>query len=232
MKKQILEIAILSTTLLSACSIDFLSNQKEEGKDKEKEEKINKKDNNQSNETSKNENNQEQSNSQEHATNEQTTENHNNTQNQDNSNKQNDKQISEEEAIQKAKEVFSSSSYHDFKIDRNRSTYAQYSITFLLNDATGTPQSSATTVSKVTGEVGPYIDDRTDEEKANYNQYIKESPKYKGSTEKLEELSKKDRTRPNDEVIKQNDNNTEENNQNQTDENSTESNQEDNKTTE
>lgn len=118
--------------------------------------------------------------------------------------KQNNNQISGNEAIKRVKTVFKTPTYHDFKIDTNRSNNSEYFITFLLNDAVGTPQSSATTVNKQTGEVGDYIDDRTEEEKENYIKFIRESPKYKGSTEKLEEQARKDHTRPNDNERKSN----------------------------
>ncbi len=114
------------------------------------------------------------------------------------SNQESKNQISESEALKRAENVFSSGSYHDFKIDQNRTNNSEYFITFLLNDAVGTPQKSATTVNKQSGEVGDYLDDRTEEDIENYIQFIRESPKYKGSSEKLEEQARKDHTRPND----------------------------------
>lgn len=135
-------------------------------------------------------------------------------------------QISEDEAIEKAKEVFSSSVYHEFKIDSDRSNDAEYFITFLLNDAVGTPQKSATTVNKQSGEVGDYLDDRTEEDIENYIKFVRESPKYKGSTEKFEKQARENKTRPNDnerEVNQQQPN--EEPNQQQTEQSPEQSNQ-------
>lgn len=220
MKNLILSVVMLCTILLSACSINFGADNKNDRDNDTNQEKSNKKNNDQSNSKSDSHSNNETS----------SNANQNNSQEQINqeqpvNNTQNHTQISSEKALQNAKDVFSGGTYHSFKIDPNRSTESDYFITFLLNDAAGTPQSSATTVNKTTGEVGNYIDDRTEEEIKNYNQFIKESPKYKGSTKKLEELSKKDRTRPNDKVIKQNNNNVENNQSTSSTEESSENNQ-------
>lgn len=185
MKKLFFATTISSTLILGACGNSFIENDKEDDKTDNKQTAKKNKDEQQEN-----------------------------NQNENTSNQESKNQISENEALKRAENVFSPGSYHDFKIDQSRTNNSEYFITFLLNDAVGTPQSSATTVNKKTGEVGDYIDDRTEKEKEDYIKFIRESPKYKGSTEKLEELAKRDHSAPHDEILNNDNNKQQEINQN------------------
>lgn len=185
MKKLFFATTISSALILGACGNSFIENDKEDDKTDNKQTAKKNKDEQQEN-----------------------------NQNENTSNQESKNEISENEALKRAENVFSPGSYHGFKIDQSRTNNSEYFITFLLNDAVGTPQSSATTVNKQTGEVGDYIDDRTEKEKEDYIKFIRESPKYKGSTEKLEELAKRDRSAPHDEILNNDNNKQQETNQN------------------
>ena len=201
MKKLILSVIMLCTMLLSACSINFGDNENDKDTNQEQSDKKNnnesssKPDNNANNETSNNAN---PNNSQEQTNRQQPTNNHTYTQNQDHPNEENSTQISREDAIQKAKNVFKAGQYSEFKIDQKRSSNTDYFIKFLGRDATGFPIKFATTVNKETGEVGNLIDDRTEKDKQIHVQHANESKMYKGDNSRNEEIYGRDLSRPND----------------------------------
>lgn len=186
MKKCILGSLLASSLLLGTCSINIEDGSKKQNQDKQNSEQhtSNNKQSKQVQNSSQNTQSQYQS---QEALNEE----------------QNNADMTEDEAIQKATNVFNSGVYHDFKIDSNRSTNSKYFITFLTNDAVGTPQSSATTVDKKTGEVGNFIDDRSKEEIENYIEFTRKSHKYQGPSDKFEKIVRENHTRPNDDVMNQ-----------------------------
>ena len=186
MKKCILGSLLASSLLLGACSINIEDGSKKQNQDKQNSEQhtSNNKQSKQVQNSSQNTQSQYQS---QEALNEE----------------QNNADMTEDEAIQKATNVFNSGVYHDFKIDSKRSTNSKYFITFLTNDAVGTPQSSATTVDKKTGEVGNFIDDRSKEEIENYIEFTRKSHKYQGPSDKFEKIVRENHTRPNDDVMNQ-----------------------------
>ena len=207
MMKKILSIALISTILLSACLINIIQD------DKNREDKDKKQTQTQELHNNKNHN----QNTQQNEVNQSTQNNEITQQTKDNQSTHNNTQeLSEAQAIQKAKNVFSSGAYHEFNIDRNRTNDQEYVVTFLLNDAVGFPMKAATTVNKTSGEVGNLIDDRTEADKQNHIQHANESSMYKGNNSKNKEIYGRDFSRPNDKVMeeqkRQNNSNQSENN--------------------
>ncbi|WP_248289737.1 hypothetical protein [Staphylococcus capitis] len=177
MKKQLLGTVLLSTFLLGACSLNIGTddNQGEGKKNNEEssEHSSNQSKDKQSNKDTKvdnqtNQANQRQANGSENndASNPGNEGNNNET---NSENQSNNGTISEDEAIQNAKEHFKNSATNDdYKVDSNQSNSKEYYITFTARDATGFPMSAATTVNKQTGHVNGYIDRRTKAEKERH----------------------------------------------------------------
>ncbi|MFG5087664.1 hypothetical protein O8I31_07630, partial [Campylobacter lari] len=128
MKKQLLGTVVLSTLLLGACSLNIGTDDNQgEGK----------------------KNNEESS---EHSSSQSKDKHRNDDTKVDN--QTNHGTISEDEAIQNAKEHFKySATNDDYKVDPNQSNSKEYYITFTAHDATGYPMKAATTVNKQTGHV-------------------------------------------------------------------------------
>ncbi|UXR70030.1 MULTISPECIES: hypothetical protein [unclassified Staphylococcus] len=66
----------------------------------------------------------------------------------------------------------------EFKTNLNRSNENEYYIEHLVRDAAGTPMKVCGVVNKHTGDVINIFDDMSPEEKANYEDFKKRSPKY------------------------------------------------------
>ena len=206
MKKQLLGTVLLSTFLLGACSLNIGTddNQGEGKKNNEEssEHSSNQSKDKQSNKDTKvdnqtNQANQRQANGSENndASNPGNEGNNNET---NSENQSNNGTISEDEAIQNAKEHFKNSATNDdYKVDSNQSNSKEYYITFTARDATGFPMSAATTVNKQTGHVNGYIDRRTKAEKERHVQHANESSLYKGPNSQNRKLFGKDLSHPN-----------------------------------
>ena len=206
MKKQLLGTVVLSTLLLGACSLNIGTDDNQgEGKKNNEEssehsssqskDKHRSDDNKVDNQT--NQANQGQANASENsAASNPGNEGNNNETNSEN--QSNNGTISEDEAIQNAKEHFKySATNDDYKVDPNQSNSKEYYITFTARDATGFPMNAATTVNKQTGHVNGYIDRRTKAEKERHVQHANESSLYKGPNSQNRKLFGKDLSHPN-----------------------------------
>ncbi len=176
MKKYIIIVALLTSFLLGACTLNIERNGENNEKNKQQENT-----NTDSNNTSSNESDNSKQSSQENTVNQA-------EQNQladNNTSSQQDRQIiTENEAIQKVKEKFPSiQTGNVYCIDTTRTDNNVYAIKFISQDAEGYPMKAAVTIDKRTGEFIDYIDDRSDEDKERHVQHAKESPLYKGSYE-------------------------------------------------
>lgn len=173
MKKYIISLVLLTSFLLSACTINIERDEENSEKNKQKENT-----HTDSNNTSSNESDTSKQSSQENTINQ--TEQNQPAEN--NSSSQQDLQlITENEAIQKVKGKFPSTrTGNDYRIDTNRTDNNVYAIKFTSQDAEGYPMKAAVTIDKRTGEFIDYIDDRSDEDKERHVQHAKESTLYKG----------------------------------------------------
>nr|BAU98227.1 peptidase propeptide and YPEB domain protein [Staphylococcus epidermidis] len=176
MKKYIIIVALLTSFLLSACTINIERDEENSEKNKQKENT-----HTDSNNTSSNESDTSKQSSQENTIN-QTEQNQ--PANNNSSSQQDPQIITENEAIQKVKDEFPSTrTRNDYRIDATRTDNNVYAIKFISQDAEGYPMKAAVTIDKRTGEFIDYIDDRSDEDKERHVQHAKESPLYKGSYE-------------------------------------------------
>ena len=206
MKKQLLGTVLLSTFLLEACSLNIGTDDNQgEGKKNNEEssehsssqskDKHRSDDNKVDNQT--NQANQGQANASENNdTSNQGNEGNNNETNSDN--QTNNGTISEDEAIQNAKEHFKNSATNDdYQVDSNQSNSKEYYITFTAHDATGFPMKAATTVNKQTGHVNGYIDRKTKADKERHIKHANESSLYKGPNSNNRKIFGKDLSHPN-----------------------------------
>ncbi|HDF4274267.1 TPA: peptidase, partial [Staphylococcus aureus] len=151
MKKYIISLVLLTSFLLSACTINIERDEKNSEKSKQKENT-----HTDSNNTSSNESDTSKQSSQENTINQ--TEQNQPTEN--NSSSQQDLQlITENEAIQKVKDEFPPiRTGNDYRIDSTRTDNNVYAIKFTSQDAEGYPMKAAVTIDKRTGEFIDYID--------------------------------------------------------------------------
>ncbi|MBM0291424.1 peptidase [Staphylococcus pseudintermedius] len=172
-EKYIISLVLLTSFLLSACTINIERDEENSEKNKQKENP-----HTDSNNTSSNESDTSKQSSQENIINQ--TEQNQPTEN--NSSSQQDLQlITENEAIQKIKDEFPPiRTGNDYRIDSTRTDNNVYAIKFTSQDAEGYPMKAAVTIDKRTGEFIDYIDDRSDEDKERHVQHAKESTLYKG----------------------------------------------------
>ncbi|WP_145386396.1 hypothetical protein [Staphylococcus capitis] len=206
MKKQLLGTVVLSTLLLGACSLNIgTDDNQDEGKKNNEESSEHRssqsKDKHRNDDTkidnSTNQANQGQANASENNDDSNSgNERNNNEANSDN--QTNHGTISEDEAIQNAKEHFKySATNDDYKVDPNQSNSKEYYITFTAHDATGYPMKAATTVNKQTGHVNGYIDRRTKADRERHIQHANESSSYKGPDSNNRKAFGKDLSHPN-----------------------------------
>ena len=227
MKKQLLGTVLLSTFLLGACSLNIGTDDNQgEGKKNNEEssehsssqskDKQSNKDTKVDNQT--NQANQGQANASENsAASNPGNEGNNNETNSEN--QSNNGTISEDEAIQNAKEHFKySATNDDYKVDPNQSNSKEYYITFTAHDATGYPMKAATTVNKQTGHVNGYIDRRTKADREKHIQHANESSSYKGPDSNNRKAFGKDLSHPNYNDQNEQQSQNENNQQNQTSE--------------
>lgn len=206
MKKQLLGTVVLSTLLLGACSLNIgTDDNQDEGKKNNEESSEHRssqsKDKHRNDDTkidnSTNQANQGQANASENNDDSNSgNERNNNEANSDN--QTNHGTISEDEAIQNAKEHFKySATNDDYKVDPNQSNSKEYYITFTAHDTTGYPMKAATTVNKQTGHVNGYIDRRTKADRERHIQHANESSSYKGPDSNNRKAFGKDLSHPN-----------------------------------
>ncbi|MCI2911134.1 peptidase [Staphylococcus hominis] len=173
MKKYIISLVLLTSFLLSACTINIERDEENSEKNKQKENT-----HTDSNNTSSNESDTSKQSSQENTIN-QTEQNQ--PANNNSSSQQDMQLITENEAIQKVKDEFPPiRTGNDYRIDTTRTDNNVYAIKFTSQDAEGYPMKAAVTIDKRTGEFIDYIDDRSDEDKERHVEYAKESTLYKG----------------------------------------------------
>ena len=169
MKKYVISLVLLTSFLLSACTINIERDEENSEKNKQKENT-----HTGSNNTSSNKSDTSKQSSQENTINQPADNN--------SSSQQNLQLITENEAIQKVKDEFPPiRTGNDYRIDTTRTDNNVYAIKFTSQDAEGYPMKAAVTVDKRTGEFIDYIDDRSDEDKERHVQHAKESTLYKGS---------------------------------------------------